>query len=74
MPNCSVIGCTSSSGRRFPEDEKLKEKWLTKIKRRGFKPTNNALVCLKHFRSDDFVPDSENRLVKLLVQNFTTRW
>ena len=61
MPNCSLLGCSGRSGKRFPEDPELREKWLEKINRTDFEPTPNALVCYKHFRTSDFVPDTENK-------------
>ena len=61
MPNCSLLGCSGRSGKRFPEDPELREKWLEKINRTDFEPTPNALVCYKHFRNSDFVPDTENK-------------
>lgn len=61
MPNCSLPGCSGKSGKRFPEDPVLREKWLEKINRLDLLPSPNTLVCYKHFRKSDFVPDSENK-------------
>ena len=60
MPTCTVNGCFSTTGRRFPTDVKLREKWLESLNRSDQKYTPNSVICLKHFCESDFVPDSEN--------------
>ena len=69
MPTCVIPGCHSGSGREevkyqlepFPKSEELKRKWMDKINRPNFKPSQNAKVCSKHFRRKDFVPPEENK-------------
>ena len=61
MPRCIIIGCNTYNGRRLPKDPELLEKWLESINRTDYKPTPNSIVCLKHFRKSDFIPDSENK-------------
>jgi hypothetical protein len=59
MPStCSVPGCKNkTSSFRFPTEPRLRMQWLVAIKRVQktlWKPTASALVCDKHFKSDDF--------------------
>ena len=74
MPTCIVFGCMSGGGkskidasgdqdyptRPLPKSEELRRKWLESINRMELMNSDKARVCFKHFRPDDFVPDSEN--------------
>ena len=58
MPrSCCVPGCksnyysTDASGFRFPKDEKRREQWSLLIHREDFVPTDNTIICSKHFQS-----------------------
>lgn len=57
MPTtCCVPGCKSNYNAKenisvfqFPNDEKLKEKWISAIHRVDFIPKSRTVVCIKHF-------------------------
>ena len=69
MPNkCTIVGCrTGYKGQnkglqtfQLPKSKHLRELWLQKINRENFTPSNSTVVCERHFRVIDFVPDHEN--------------
>ena len=57
MPNkCCVFGCNYHLGHHFPSDKKLTAQWIQAIKReKGFSPSNNNIVCRRHFREEDYL-------------------
>ena len=67
MVYCVAIGCNSStymrstkksncnpSFHKFPQDPTLSVKWITAMKREGYKPTNYSRICSVHFNPEDF--------------------
>ena len=68
MPKCTIVGCrTGYKGQnkglqtfQLPKSKHLRELWLKKINRENFTPSNHTVVCERHFRVIDCVPDHEN--------------
>ncbi|GBO00858.1 hypothetical protein AVEN_54837-1 [Araneus ventricosus] len=66
MPcKCSVPACrgnydesTKVAVFSFPNDERLREKWLHAIRRTDFKITKNSKVCEKHFKDGEVLRNS----------------
>ncbi|GBM41413.1 hypothetical protein AVEN_172191-1 [Araneus ventricosus] len=66
MPSkCSVPACrgnydesTKVAVFSFPNDERLREKWLHAIRRTDFKITKNSKVCEKHFKDGEVLRNS----------------
>ncbi|GBN38719.1 hypothetical protein AVEN_66626-1 [Araneus ventricosus] len=66
MPcKCSVPACRGNYDEsskvavfRFPNDERLREKWLHTISRTDFKITKNSKVCEKHFKDGEVLRNS----------------
>ena len=64
MPCCSVYGCKSGypgyhsqqkyQAFTFPKDEKIRGKWIERLNRANFEPTDASVVCAKHFTPDSF--------------------
>ena len=63
---CVAPGCTSgytSAGKndcamfRFPKNEQLNKIWIARVPRHSWKPSKNAVLCERHFVSDDFLPE-----------------
>ena len=55
---CCVPGCYSNSKKqkklsfhKFPQDDTLRKKWIGKIKRKDFVPTEHHRVCSLHFKN-----------------------
>lgn len=64
MPaKCSVPSCTSNYASsknegyitvfKFPQEVELRLKWIKSIHRKNWIPTNNSVVCIKHFYEAD---------------------
>ena len=59
MPVCAAVGCTRRTGSgqqhghrfySFPlQNPDLLNKWLAKVKRKGFVPTKSSRLCSGHF-------------------------
>ena len=67
MPQCSVPGCHTDGGHRFPKDcdGNYNKAWLIAIKRleptsgsieKLWVPSKNSLVCHLHFKPSDYTP------------------
>lgn len=54
---CCVPECENDlrEAHKFPEDSKLKSKWLKAIKRVGWVPKKWSRLCSAHFDKKDFV-------------------
>ncbi|KAG0692460.1 THAP domain-containing protein 2 [Chionoecetes opilio] len=64
MPrSCCVPGCKSNSssvdasGFRFPTDEQRRVQWIKAIHREDFMPTENTVVCAKHFEQSFIITE-----------------
>ena len=63
MPNfCAASDCNNRiRGHHFPKERDLKKKWIVAIKRvankhdKAWHPSENAVVCYKHFLPSDYV-------------------
>ena len=68
MPNCSVFKCDYADASKdgtyqsfsFPQDSKLREKWLKLLNREDYVLTVNSCFCSKHFAEDAFISKAEN--------------
>ena len=69
MTICVVSGCQTGSQSHkgppyqtfgFPKNEKLRNKWLKRINRKGFVISKASRVCERHFVEDYFIPDEDN--------------
>ena len=57
MPNCSVFKCDYADASKdgtyqsfsFPQDSKMREKWLKLLNREDYVLTVNSCFCSKHF-------------------------
>jgi hypothetical protein len=62
MPtHCAVPNCNGTKGFRFPQDPVVRKKWQVAVKRveekngnKLWEPYEGAIVCDRHFKSDDF--------------------
>ena len=59
MVFCAAINCSNNSKSKvstfkFPDDPKLRKKWLVKMKRESFVPTKHSRICADHFTPDSF--------------------
>ena len=76
MVHCAAYGCTNGSDRRgrdkypgqqrffsFPSDKKLKEAWVSAMKRdtmdddgkvKRFVPSKHSVLCIRHFEDSSF--------------------
>ena len=73
MPTqCAVFGCGNKQGKvgstnlryfRFPRDEKLRQVWVNVCRRSDSFSANKAVVCSKHFTSNDYIDDMKSRLL-----------
>lgn len=50
---------------RFPANSELREKWISRINRKNFQPTERSVVCIKHFRDTDIIRYPGSRKVQL---------
>ena len=67
MPVCAAVGCTRRTGsgqqhgHRFDsfllQNPDLLNKWLAKMKRKGFVPTKSSQLCSGHFLDTCFQED-----------------
>lgn len=59
---CTVMGCNErGSGIKFPKNETLRMKWRLALNRVGpnkdlWKPSEHQVVCHRHFKEDDYIP------------------
>ncbi|XP_046392184.1 THAP domain-containing protein 5-like [Ischnura elegans] len=55
VPHCrgNYAGGEKVSVFRFPEEDELKKKWIRRIPRENFIPTEYSRVCIKHFLAHD---------------------
>ena len=57
MPDkCCIVGCKTNyidgpknSVFYFPQDEKLKKKWIRFVNRKNWTPTKHSVICAEHF-------------------------
>jgi len=62
MPkSCAVYQCSATSENeenrsfhQFPQDPKLRQAWITRIRREGYTPSASSYVCSFHFTEEDF--------------------
>ena len=62
MPkSCAVYQCSATSENeknrsfhQFPQDPKLRQAWITRIRREGYTPRTLSYVCSFHFFEEDF--------------------
>uniref|UniRef100_A0A0K2VB81 THAP domaincontaining protein 2like [Acyrthosiphon pisum] n=1 Tax=Lepeophtheirus salmonis TaxID=72036 RepID=A0A0K2VB81_LEPSM len=58
MPSCSSVDCRNRSGAEgvtlfsFPRDEFRRKQLILKMKRNIWKPSDNSLLCSKHFEEN----------------------
>ena len=74
MVHCCVPLCKSNyrknpelSYHEFPANNDMKSAWLKAISRKNFQPndkSNSSRVCSKHFKEDDYIPNTKYRLLK----------
>ena len=62
MVYCVAFNCKTGSGLgvglfEFPKDEKRRKVWISRIKRKKFRPSKTSRLCAKHFTNDQFVVD-----------------
>ncbi|KAL3882436.1 hypothetical protein ACJMK2_028775, partial [Sinanodonta woodiana] len=62
MVYCVAFNCKTGSGQgvglfEFPKDEKRRKVWISRIKRKDFRPSKTSRLCAKHFTNDQFVVD-----------------
>ncbi|XP_062615043.1 uncharacterized protein LOC134276769 [Saccostrea cucullata] len=66
MPSncCCVPGCHERGGHQFPMEKLRRNKWIVAIKRldertnKLWEPSKSAVVCKRHFTSDDYVSET----------------
>ena len=79
---CSVYGCNASgfdtvdgiSFHKFPENEKLKRAWISRLRRENWVPSSTSYVCSRHFNESDFkVTEKRRRLLATAVPSLYSR-
>ncbi|CAC5417615.1 unnamed protein product [Mytilus coruscus] len=75
MPStcCCVPNCSNRGGHVFPQNEKIKKKWIKAIKRnmdgnryRLWKPSKTSVVCKLHFLPSDYKSETTCGTVSLV--------
>ncbi|KAL0821356.1 hypothetical protein ABMA28_005945 [Loxostege sticticalis] len=72
MPNCAILSCKNSTknvGRnngnvsfhRFPNDPRIKEKWIDATGQKNWFPTKFSTICSIHFNDGSFAETNKNR-------------
>jgi hypothetical protein len=56
---------------RFPKDPDRRKDWIHKIRRENWSPTENTVLCSKHFAQDDFEAPAEHRKKRDLKRTAT---
>ncbi|XP_057291242.1 THAP domain-containing protein 1-like [Hydractinia symbiolongicarpus] len=82
MVHCAALGYTRSSSKKndekisffkLPKDAKIKQMWISKLKRVNMPKEQNIHVCHIHFDSDCFKRDLKNEMLGLPTRRILTK-
>ena len=70
MVYCAAFNCKNGSSKNhetqqkvsffsFPENKRMRDIWIEKIRRKNWKPTKSSKLCSQHFESSCFVQNFE---------------